>query len=160
MNKRDAAVLIFVWVAVQAGLGAVLTLPSLLMLLDGGGITLMGRVVALVPTLFLAWVSFRLLRDRRQLANAVFPEPDDDSTSAAAADWPLLGVTLLSLSVLISAAPEFLTWVFELPAALRGTTSGDGGPLTGARVISATVDAAAGGLLLYHRKAAAERLLG
>jgi hypothetical protein len=61
--------------------------------------------------------------------------------------------------VLVSAAPEFLIWVFEVPAALRPGQGGEGGPLTAPRIISATVDTAAGSLLLYHRKAAAERLL-
>lgn len=160
MDKRDAAVLVFVWIAVQAGLWAVLSVPSLLLMLDGGGTTLMGRAIALVPTLFLAWVSFRLIRDRRQLAEGVFPASAEDTTPASATDWHVLGVTLLGLYVLISAAPEFLVWVFEVPGALGGAQQGEGSPLTAARVISATVDAAAGGLLLYHRRAAAEQLLG
>lgn len=160
MDRRDAAVLVFVWIGVQAALGAVLSVPSLLVMLDGGGTTLVGRAIALLPTLFLAWVAFRLFRDRRRLAEAVFPEADSHPEPTGPRDWHVLGVTLVGLYVLVSATPEFLIWVFELPAALRGTQSVEGGPLTGARVISATVDAAAGGLLLYHRRAAAERLLG
>lgn len=159
MHRRDAAVLVFVWIAVQAALWAVLSVPTLFLMLDGGGMTLFGRAAALVPTLFLAWASYRLLRDRRRLAEAVFPEPDGDPTPAGLRDWHVLGVTLLALYVLVSSAPEFLLWASELPAALSGGQSAEGGPLTVARVISATVDTAVGGLLLYHRKAASEKLL-
>ncbi len=158
MHRRDAAVLVFVWVAVQAGLGAVLSIPSLFFLLDGGSVTLFGRALALLPTLFLAWACYRLLRDRRSLAEAVFPEPGESTPPAGPRDWQLLGVTMLGLYMLVSAAPEFLVWVFEVPGALRPGQAEEGGPLTAPRAISATVDAAAGALLLYHRKAAAERL--
>ncbi len=158
MHRRDAAVLVFVWIAVQAGLGAVLSIPSLFILLDGGGVTLFGRALALLPTLFLAWACYSLLRDRRRLAEAVFPEPAEELPPAGARDWQLLGVTLVGLYVAVSAAPEFLIWVLEVPAALRPGQRGEGGPLTVPRTLSAAVDAAAGALLLYHRKAAARLL--
>lgn len=158
MSARDAAVLVFVWVAVQAGLAATVMLQFTVVTMLSDEATLPERVFGLVPIGFLVWVAFRLIRDRSRFAHAVFPDTVTGEPAATRRDLGVLGVAFIGLYVIVVAAPEFLTWVFELPAILQGGGGDDTGLSGAARFFSAVIDALAGVLLLVHREAIAAKL--
>ncbi len=160
MKLRGWAMLMFVFVGLQAGLSALLVLQATVLLAGGTGMSVLARAFSLVPVAFLCWVAYRLVRDRSRLAEAMFPTSPDEDPTPMQAGLSVLGVSLVGLFLAVMAAPEFLTWVFELPAALQAREEMVDGPLTAARAISATVDAIAGVVILINREAIAERLVG
>jgi hypothetical protein len=105
-----------------------------------------------------AVLAFRLIRDRSRFAHAVFPDTATGEPAATRRDLGVLGVTFIGLYVVVIAAPEFLTWIFELPALLQGSDREELGTSGAARFFSAVIDALAGVLLVVHREAIAAKL--
>ncbi len=157
---RDWAVLMFVFVGLEAGLSALLMLQATVFLAGGTGMSVLERAMSLVPLAFLCWVAYRLIRDRARLADAMFPSSPEEGATPSPAGLPVLGVSLVGLYVTVAGAPEFLTWFFELPAALQARSEDIAGTLTAARALSATVDIVAGALIVINREAIADRLVG
>jgi len=163
VSNRDAAILVLVGAAALAGIMAVAMLQATVVLVGAGETGLLGRVFALIPTLFLAWCAVQLVRNRVRLSEMIFPNSAPVSPSADRRSWQLLGVVLVGLQVLVLSLPEFLTWTVDVLTEVRGTqtawqeTTG-ASALSVGRVVSALADTALAGWLLVQRDAVVDRL--
>jgi len=163
VSNRDAAILVLVGAAALAGIMAVAMLQATVVLVGAGETGLLGRVFALIPTLFLAWCAVQLVRNRTRLAEMIFPDSAPAGPSADRRSWQLLGVVLVGLQVLVLSLPEFLTWTVDVLTEVRGTQTAwqettSASALSVGRVVSALADTALAGWLLVQRDVVVDRL--
>lgn len=159
MTPRQAAILLFVWLGVQAVLSAAFLLPYTVLTTRGMPSSLGTRAFALFPIAFVAWLAFRLIRDRERFAAALFPDTPSRAPGADARELAVLGVALIGLYVIVQAAPAILSWLVEVPQALSGGTTGEESALTLARILAVAVAPVTGAVLLANRAPIADWLL-
>jgi hypothetical protein len=158
VSARDAAILVFVWRGVQAGLSATLLLQYGVFFSDGASGTVVSRVLTLVPIAFMAWLAYRLVRDRARFADAVFSGGESAGPAASAREVGVLGVAFIGLYILCANAPQFLGWLSELPTAARTVTDAAADPFAAPRVIHVLAGPIIGAVLLINRHAIAGSL--
>jgi hypothetical protein len=123
MSNRDAAVLVFVGLGLLTALSAVGLLQATVVLTGAEDPSLLGRIFVLVPTLFLAWAAFQLVRNRAEYAARLFPIESPPGAAVNAHEWQLLGVAIVGLYVLLLSLPELLTWIVDLASEVRDANS-------------------------------------
>lgn len=163
MSNRDAAILVVVGAAALAGITAVAMLQATVVLVGAGETGLMGRVFALIPSLFLAWSAVQLVRYRVRLSEMIFPDSAPADPPADRRSWQMLGVVVIGLQVLVLSLPEFLTWAVDVLAEVRGEQTAwqeatGANAMSLGRVVSALADTAIAGWLLVQRDVVVDRL--